>query len=64
MEEQRMVKVWVYTEADTGKGESDQSSKYATDEFITRNKCRRIEGSEIEVGENEIDSEGRYAPRT
>jgi hypothetical protein len=59
-----MVKVWVYTEADLATGESDQSSNYATDEFIKRNKCRRIEGSEIEVGENELDSEGRYVPRT
>jgi hypothetical protein len=59
-----MVKVWVYTEADVGKSGSDQSSRYATDEFIKRHKCRRIEGSEIEVGDNEVDSEGRYVPST
>jgi hypothetical protein len=59
-----MVRVWLYTEADTGKLESEGSGGYATDEFIKRNKCRRIEGSEIEVGDSEIDSEGRYVPRT
>jgi hypothetical protein len=59
-----MVKVWVYTKGDPAKVESDQSSNYATDEYIKRNKLRRIEGSEIEVGENELDREGRYVPRT
>lgn len=58
-----MVKVSLFTGYNVKKDENVLGKKYATEDFIKRHGYKPVEGSEIEVGENEVDTEGFYVPR-